>query len=57
MREPRFIQLEVTWYEFIGPKIKQFVTFDTVNEIIVDDEEEWDLLGDTAVEIPSLKNR
>lgn len=37
--EPRFIILEVTWSQYIGPKMKQFVRFDTVMEMIVEDEE------------------
>jgi hypothetical protein len=37
--EPRYIVLEVTWSQYIGPKMKQFVRFDTVMEMIVEDEE------------------
>jgi hypothetical protein len=54
--EPRFIQLEVTWYEFFEGKMKKSVTFDTVSEMIVEDENEWDYLGDTAVEVPVPHN-
>lgn len=53
--EPRFIQLEVTWHEWFNGKMKIHVTYDTVQEIIIEDDEEWDLLGDTAVEVPISK--